>query len=644
MFNLFRSQKQSVKIVLGAILSLVAVSMVITMIPGSWDAAADANQNLLVEVGDPTLWWLANTHTLTISDVQQAMPDGVNQPQVALALETIDKEITRLVLMREAEELGLESTEQELADWLKVQMPFFFIDGVFQPNRYRALIAQRFRTSIPRFEEEVRRSLMIDVKLRRMVVDNVEVTEEEIVERYRRANEKTRLRFVKIRANDFERQLTPNEETLRAFYEERKQQYSMPESRVIKLMTIDATDLPAITVNEKEAARHHRQNRQRYQVDERIRASHILFMTEGKSDEEKKSLKEKAGGVRKDLHQGKDFATLAKEHSEDPGTAEKGGDLGWVTRGQMVPSFEKASFTLTSGEISDIISTEYGYHIIKVHEKQGARLQSLDEVRETIQQELIEERQYNARMQHIDNAIASARRAGKDFESAAASLNLEIKILAKVDRSNPPAILGEFETLTASLFAVNDGEIVTATQNDKTAIAVVAEITPERLAEFQEARRRVRDQYIAQESKRLAEEHANEVGTAVTKEGLRKVARRFRLKAELSDFLRRQDKLPNLGSISLLGDEAFTSVTGKSIGPVISNDAWVIYEVIDHQEAEMEHFLDSRDEMFERQKELLQGQEFDLYRGETQRRFEEAGRVRRYHSNIQRYISTLSGR
>lgn len=644
MFNLFRSQKQIVKILLGAILSLVAVSMVITMIPGSWGAAANANQNLLAEVGDPTLWWLANTHTLTILDVQQAMPNTPNGPHAGLALETIDQELTKLVLMREAEELGLESNEQELADWLKVQMPFFFIDGVFQPDRYRVLIAQRFRTSIPRFEEEVRRSLMIDVKLRRMVVDTVEVDEEDIIELYRRANEKTRLRFVKIRANDFERQLAPNEEALREFYEERKQQYSVPESRDIKLMTVDATDLPAITVSEKEIARQHRQNRQRYQVDERIRASHILFMTEGKSDEEKKTLKEKAEFVKKDLQQGMDFATLAKEHSDDPGTAEKGGDLGWVTRGQMVPSFEKASFALTSGKISDVISTEYGYHIIKVHEKQGAHLQSLDEVRETIKQELIEERQYNTRMQRIDNAIASARQAGKDFESVAASLDLGVKILAKVGRNDSPAILSEFETLTASLFAANDGEIVTATQNDRTAIAVVTTITPERPAEFQEARKRVRTQYIARESKRLAEERANEVGTAATKEDLRKAARRFQLKTELSNFLRRQDSLPNLGAIGLLGDKAFTSVTGKSVGPVLSNDAWVIYEVIGHQEAEMEHFLDDRDEMSEKHKEMLQEQEFDLYRRETQRRFEEAGRVRRYHSNIQRYVSTFSGR
>ena len=85
-------------------------------------------------------------------------------------------------------------------------------------------------------------------------------------------------------------------------------------------------------------------------------------------------------------------------------------------------------------------------------------------------------------------------------------------------------------------------------------------------------------------------------------------------------------------------------MTGKSVGPVLSNDAWVIYEVIGHQEAEMEHFLDDRDEMSEKHKERLQEQEFDLYRRETQRRFEEAGRVRRYHSNIQRYVSTFSGR
>ena len=648
MFNLFRSQKQAVKIVLGGILSLVAVSMVVTLIPGSWSAAADANQNVLAEVGDSTLWWLSGAHELTINDVQQAMGDlsrgQIINPRTrsVLAQQTLDSELTNLILMKEAEELGLGANEQELAAWLKQQMPFLFIDGVFQPDQYRIFVSQRFRKTIPQFEEEVRRSLIVDVRLRRMVVDGVTVGEEELKEIYRRRNEKTKLRFVKIRAEDFRAQAQPEEEALKAFYEERKLQYMIPESRAVKLITIDTADLPEIVPDEQEVERYYRQNRQRYQVDESIRASHILFMTDGKSDKEKTALKQKAEEVRKELQAGADFTALAKEHSDDTGTVEKGGDLGWVTRGQMVPNFEKASFALAAGALSEVISTEYGYHVIKVHERQGARVQSLDEVRDAVQQELVQDREYNARMTHVDAAIAAARQAGKDLEAAAGPLNLEVMTLPKVVRRSPPAAFREFRTLTASLFSTDEGEVVTATQGDKTAIAVVTEIVLERQGEFDEVRGQVEGEYVTEESRRLSEERAKEVVEAAGKDGLEAAARSFQLKPETSDLVRRSDSVPNLGSMGALGEDAFGSQAGKTVGPVRSGNDWAVYDVVERQEAEMIGFVDARDDLFEQEKARRQQQAFEIYREEVRRRFEQAGRVRRYSTNIQRYVGQLS--
>ena len=648
MFNLFRSQKQAVKIVLGGILSLVAVSMVITLIPGSWGAAADANQNVLAEVGDPTLWWLSGAHELTISDVQQAMADltrgqTINpQTRGVFAQQTVDREITNLILMKEAEDLGISANEEELADWLKQQMPFLFIDGVFQSDQYRTFVSQRFRKSVPRFEDEVRRSLIVDVRLRRMVVDGVTVGEEELREIYRRDNEKTKLRFLKIRTEDFRAQVKPAQETLQAFYEERKLQYTIPESRGVKLMTIDTADLPQIVPDEAEVERYYRQNRQRYQVDESIRASHILLMTQDKSDDEKAALKQKAEEVLKELQAGADFAALANEHSDDTGTVDKGGDLGWVVRGQMVPNFEKASFALAAGELSEVISTEYGYHVIKVHERQGARVRPLEEVREEVRQELVQDRQYNARMKHVDTAIAAARKARKDLEAAAGPLNLKVLTLPKITRRSPPAAFLEFRTLTASLFAAGDSEVVTATQDEKTAIAVVTEIVPERQAEFDEVREQVRDQYVTQESRSLAEERAKELGEAATQDGLTSAARSFRIKPETSDFVRRSDSIPNLGSVGALGDDAFALETGKAVGPVRSGNDWVVYEVVERQEAEMIGFVDARDNLFEKEKARRQQQAFEIYREEVRQRFEQAGRVRRYPINIQRYVGQLS--
>ena len=122
-----------------------------------------------------------------------------------------------------------------------------------------------------------------------------------------------------------------------------------------------------------------------YQVPEEVKVRHILIKVDAGADPKvDAAAKQKAEDLLKQIKGGADFAALAKANSDDPGSKEQGGELGMIQRGVTVPAFEKAAFGLEPGQISDVIKTQFGYHIIKVEEKQTAHLKSLDEVKAQI--------------------------------------------------------------------------------------------------------------------------------------------------------------------------------------------------------------------------------------------------------------------
>ncbi len=127
-----------------------------------------------------------------------------------------------------------------------------------------------------------------------------------------------------------------------------------------------------------------------FQQGERVKASHILVRVQANADPaEREKARAKAAGLLADVKAGKDFAALAKQNSDDPGSGAQGGDLGFFQRGQMVPPFEQAAFALAVGQTSDLVTSDFGFHIIRVTDKQPGRTQTLDEVRPEIEQYLV---------------------------------------------------------------------------------------------------------------------------------------------------------------------------------------------------------------------------------------------------------------
>jgi peptidyl-prolyl cis-trans isomerase C len=201
----------------------------------------------------------------------------------------------------------------------------------------------------------------------------------------------------------FKQTLTQQQMTVEQLREDAKS-----DMRVTKMLESEVG--AKVAVQAQDVNTFYQQNPDKFKQGERVRASHILIRTAENADVKTKEVaKTKAADVLKEVKSGKDFSELAKNYSQDPGSAANGGDLGYFAQGQMVPAFEQAAFTLKPGEVSNVVETPFGYHIIKVADKQAARTVPLDEVKPQIEQFL----QNQQRQQKTEAFINSLKAKGK---------------------------------------------------------------------------------------------------------------------------------------------------------------------------------------------------------------------------------------
>ena len=270
-------------------------------------------------------------------------------------------------------------------------MPAFQENGTFiGEQRYQQLLRlQRPPMTPSDFEGNVRRQLVVQ-KLRAALTDWISIPDQQLDQEYRRRNDKVKLAVVSFTADSFRNQATATDADVASYFEGHKSDFKIPEKRKIRYMLIDIDALKAkVNVPPSEIERAYNNNIEQYSTPEQVRASHILLKTEGKDDA---AVKAKAEDLLKQARNGADFAELAKKYSEDEGSAKNGGDLDYFGRGRMVPEFDQAVFAMQPGQISDLVKTQYGYHIIKLVDKKTATTRPLPEVRQQLVDQIAYER------------------------------------------------------------------------------------------------------------------------------------------------------------------------------------------------------------------------------------------------------------
>jgi len=321
----------------------------------------------------------------------QEMLRGAALPQgLQLRGQALDQLIDDALLRHEADRLGLEITEADVDEAIQ-SMPELQENGRFNRELLeRVLQVNRDRGE---FEGQVRQDLL-NRRLRGLVVDGVSVSDAEVEDRYRQEREQLNLEFVKVPSASLEKSVTVSDDELAKWVADHADRYRLPPRVRVRYVAYQPKDFAALAAPTDAAvqAYYDAHRADRFTAPEEIRARHILIKLTPDADEKQRAeARKKAEDALDKLKKGADFAKLAQQVSEDPGSASKGGDLGLFSRGKMVPSFDAAAFALEPGGLSEIVESPFGLHIIKVDEKLPGGPKPLEAVRQEIVQTLTDE-------------------------------------------------------------------------------------------------------------------------------------------------------------------------------------------------------------------------------------------------------------
>jgi peptidyl-prolyl cis-trans isomerase D len=639
MFDL-RSRDLMVKIVLGVVLGMVSLGMLLYLVPMP-TTPLDAGTDGLADIGG---------QRISIGDVQRQL-DLVSQRQQIpqqlrgfYAQQIFDQMVFDRLLQLEAPKLGISITDQDVADEIRQMLPNAFPNGKWVgADLYSQIVQQQMGLSVEDFEQELRQG-MLEQKFRQLVTAGVTVTPAEVRDEFRRRNEKVKLDYVVVDPSALAAKIQPADADLQAWYNAHKAEYQVPEQRSARYLLLDVNLLKQNTkISDADLLSYYNQHIDTYKVPDRVHAEHILFMTVGKTDAEIAEIQKQAEQVLAKVQHGGDFAKLAKQYSQDPGSKDKGGDLGWIVHGQTVPEFEKEAFTLPVGGVSGLVKTQYGFHIIKILGKETAHTKAFQEVRDQILQGMLADRVQQELDQVGDQMSDIVRRSNRQsLEAVEAALGPELKPdlvlgetpLVSVTQSIPD--FGNSSDARDAVFGQTIGQLSLPFRIERGyAIVSVDKIVPGHQGTFAEVRGRVQADFVKQKAAEEARIDAAELASKVRQgQKLDDAAKALGLEVKTADFSR-TGNVPGVGTATQLG-AAFISPVGQVNGPLQLGTNWVVYDVAAHEMPAESDFASQRQSI---QQELLttrQDAAFEAFRRSLEDEMKREGKLQISAQNLKR--------
>jgi peptidyl-prolyl cis-trans isomerase D len=366
------------------------------------------------------------------AQIQESVGEGYDARSMRDTLDqiTIQSLVDRGLLSIEADALGLTVAKQEIERMVRSAPVFRGEDGRFDREAFERYAEYEFGSQ-RHFIEEQRQGLLA-TKLIRLLASQARVSEAEAREAVRRRLETVQLAIVSLDAS------TPPEGV------------EISDEQVAGLLATREADARAL----------YEQRLETYDVPEQVRARHILLRVEsGATAEAVEERRKQAEAIHARIAEGEDFAALASSLSEDPGSREAGGDLGFFKRGQMVKPFEDAAFALAPGELAPVFRSDFGFHVLRVDERRNAQLRTFEAVREELAREILGREAARERARGIADRLATAIRAGESLEAAARKAELTLDRTGRLPRRADGFVpgLGAAQDLLALAFTLPAG-------------------------------------------------------------------------------------------------------------------------------------------------------------------------------------------
>ena len=642
MFNFFRSGEKAKKYFLSGLLVLVSLSMLTYLIP-SYGTSSGADDQVVAEIGK---------EKLTLQEVKKSVDAAIrgrNLPQEFIPHyipEVVRNIVNERALVYQAKRMGFEVSEAEIAAGIKSILPQLFPDGKFVGKEtYAAFLAQQ-NLSIEEFESNMQRQLLRE-RLRRVVLEGTVVSPQEIEQEYHRKHDKVAVEYVKLSPDKFRNEVKVTPEEVKAYFTAHQTSYTIPEKHSLGILVINQAKLEqAINPSDTELEAEYNRNKDQFRMPERVKARHILLTTTGKTKDEEAAVKAKAESLLKQIRGGADFAKLARENSQDTGTAPKGGEIDWITRGQALPEFDKSAFSLKPGETSDLVKTQLGYHIIQVEEHENARLKPFSEVKADLAANYKKAKVSNEVQALTDKAQAALKKDPLHPDQVAASLGIDFAKAENVSPGDPLPIVGvdkDFEDTIAGLKAGEASQPV-ALKGNRIAMASVTLVTPAHPATFAEVENQVRETVSRDKMNQLTTQKAQELADKVKSMNgdLQKAAKALGFEVKTVNEVTRAGAVEGLGSSGYISD-AFTKPDGTILGPINIPGQAAIVKVISHTTADASGLAGVRDSIREELKGKKAGERDKLFEAGLVDALTRSGKVKIHQDVISRLEANYRG-
>ncbi len=534
--------------------------------------------------------------------------------------------IERRMLIEAARESGLRVSDDELAERIQ-GMPAFQRNGQFIGSAEYASVLASYGMTVGQFERGFREDLLVE-KYNALVAASLVIPDARLKSQFEAQNEKAKIEYVLIPSARLSAAAAapPSEAELKAFYDQNKELFREPERRKLKYLLVEQAKLrEKLKPSPAEIQAYYDAHADEFPVPERVHAAHILIKVDkDATPAQDAAARKKAEDIAARAKKGEDFGELARKYSEDPGSKAQGGDLPPFGRGQMVPAFEEAAFSMSPGEIRGPVKSTFGYHVIKLLAKLPAGKQTVAEATPRITALLTQDQVKSAAERRAD---ALAKSAGKNPSDA--DLRKLADDVVSFDATDWVTAQGQVPGIgyapgfLKAAFALKKGEV--SPQPIPTprgpAIVKVADIAPPGVPTFEEARAKVAAEY----ARRKTEQQELAAAAPVVAElrggaALAAVAKKYGAEVQTPAEFGKGAPVGNLGASPALSEAVFKTPAGQYGDPIaLPGRGVVVFHVVTKTDFDPAAFAAQKARLAEaaRRQEAQQLVEADLARRRT---------------------------
>jgi peptidyl-prolyl cis-trans isomerase D len=498
--------------------------------------------------------------------------------------------VEQKVLLAEAAKLGIRASDDDVRQYLHTGPTgaVIFPDGKYIGDAaYAQLISDRLNLSVADFESGVKEDIILK-RLQSLITAGVTVNPQEVRDTYRKNNIKIKFDYAVITADDVTKTINPSDSDLEAFFKKNAASYAtaVPEQRTIQYFAFTPNEMPGgiPQPTQQEIQAYYTQHQADYQLPEQSRARHILVtVAPGADAKTDAAAKAKAEGILKQLQAGGNWDALAKQNSDDPGSKDKGGELGFAKRGQMVPEFDNAIFTQKINDIA-VVKSQFGYHVVQVEERQTAHAQPINEVLPTIQATLTRQKVAAAEQSYAEALTAEAAKNG--MEKTAAAHRLQLETTPPVGQQGVIPALPSSTQLLAKAFQAKQGAAPEyAPTGEGDAIFQVTGVIAAHAPSFADWKSHVLDDYRQENLPTLLSQKTSQLAEQAKKlNDLAKAAKAVGATMKSSDLVGASGQVPDIGQLGQVAPQLFDLSVGAISAPINAQRTGVVAKIVDKQE------------------------------------------------------------